>query len=60
MVNKLVFEASPAYILLCLTAGLLYAILLYNTRNPWSRKTSLFLGILRFILVFTLAFRYVS
>ncbi|MFC2126332.1 VWA domain-containing protein [Bacteroidota bacterium] len=56
MINKLVFEVSPAYILLCVIAGLLYAVLLYNRRNPWTKKISMFLGILRFILVFVLAF----
>jgi len=56
MINKLAFEASPAYILLCILAGLIYAFLLYNRKNPWSKRISVFLGTLRFILVFVLAF----
>ena len=56
MDHKIIFETSPWFILLCLLAGLFYAVLLYKRKNPWTLRESILLGIVRFITVSVLAF----
>jgi len=54
--QRLLFEYSPAFILLCLVLGLLYAYLLYRGKQSWSKRTSQVLFVFRTILVSFLAF----
>ncbi len=56
MDHKIIFETSPWFVLLCLLAGLFYAILLYKRKNPWTLRESILLGLVRFITVSVLAF----
>lgn len=54
--QRLLFEHSPYYILLCLAAGAGYAYLLYKASYSWSKRTNQFLSALRAVVVFFLAF----
>jgi len=54
--NRLIFESSPAFVLLCLLLGLGYAFLLYRTKYTWSKRTNQTLFVLRAIGVGLLAF----
>lgn len=56
MEKRILFETSPWFILLCLLAGLGYAVLLYNRKNPWTRPKSYLLATGRFITVSALTF----
>jgi hypothetical protein len=56
MDHKILFETSPWFILLCILAGLFYAVLLYKKKNPWTKKESLILGSIRFFAVSALTF----
>ncbi len=49
---EIIFENSPWFILLCVVAGLVYAVLLYQKKSPWGRNLNLLLGSVRFVLVF--------
>lgn len=48
---EILFDSSPWYIALCLVAGAVYAILLYQKKGPWSPTVNRFLAALRFVLV---------
>ena len=54
--QRIIFESSPAYILLCLAVGVGYALLLYRTNHPWPVTINRVLFGLRAILAFLLAF----
>ena len=54
--QRLLFEHSPYYILLCLAAGAGYAYVLYQASHSWSKRTNQFLFSLRAVVVFLLAF----
>jgi len=53
--QRLLFEYSPAYILLCVLLGLGYAYVLYKSKYHWSKRTNQFLFGLRTLLVTLLA-----
>jgi len=56
--QRVIFESSPAYILLCVILALGFAFLLYRTDHPWSKTWNrlLFAGraVLSFFLMFLL------
>src|SRR5258706_6444567 len=54
--TRLLFEYSPAFILVCLALGIGYAWLLYRSKATWGRRANQFLFALRALLVFFLAF----
>jgi hypothetical protein len=54
--KQIIFESSSAFILLCAAAGVGYAVLLYRSKNPWSKALNRALFALRAIVVFVLAF----
>jgi hypothetical protein len=54
--QRLIFEQSPFYILLCLAAGLGYAYILYNAHYTWSKRTNQILFGARTVVVFLIAF----
>src|SRR6266850_2979562 len=54
--TRLLFEYSPAFILVCLALGIGYAWLLYRTKATWGRRANQFLFVLRAVVVFLLAF----
>ncbi|MDV3310785.1 MAG: hypothetical protein LOY03_18425 [Cyclobacteriaceae bacterium] len=54
--QRIIFESSPAYILLCLAVGVGYALLLYRTTHPWPVTVNRVLFGLRAVLAFLLAF----
>lgn len=54
--QRLLFEYSPALILVCIAIGILYAYLLYNAKGSWGRQTNRILSAFRAILVSSLAF----
>jgi len=54
--KQLQFETAPAFIILCLLAGIAYAFLLYKTKSPWSKTINWLLFAARSILVFILSF----
>jgi len=56
MNNKILFEISPWFILLCLATGVIYAFLLYKQKNPWSNSFNIFLSSIRFISVSIISF----
>ena len=56
MDNRILFEFSPWFVLLCILAGLVYSFLLYNQKNPWGRIPSILLSGIRFLTVFLIAF----
>ena len=53
--QRLLFEQSPYFILLCLVAGIGYAYILYRASYTWSKRTNQILFALRAIVVFFLA-----
>jgi len=54
--QRLIFEYSPYYILICLAVGAGYAYLLYNSHYTWSKRTNQALFTIRWIIVFFIAF----
>ena len=54
--QRLIFEYSPYYILICLAVGAGYAYLLYNSHYTWSKRTNQVLFTIRWIIVFFIAF----
>lgn len=54
--QRLLFESSPAFILVCLAAGLAYGYVLYRAKHPWSTRVNRFLFVLRSALASLLAF----
>ena len=54
--QRLIFEHSPYYILICLAVGAGYAYLLYNSHYTWSKRTNQILFAIRWVVVFFIAF----
>lgn len=54
--QRLLFEHSPYFILLCIAAGVGYALILYRSKYTWSKRTNQILFALRAIVVSFLAF----
>ncbi len=53
--QRLLFESSPAFSIVCIAAGLGYAYLLYQAKHPWSKRINQVLFTLRAVLVTLLA-----
>lgn len=54
--QRLIFESSPVFILICIAVGLGYAFLLYRAKHPWSKRTNQILFVVRGIVVSLLSF----
>src|SRR4051812_12009469 len=54
--QRLVFEYSPAFIILCVALGVGYAWLLYTTKHTWTRSTNRILFFVRTLAVALAAF----
>ncbi len=54
--QRLLFEQSPYFILLCIAAGVGYAYILYTGNHTWSKRTNQILFTLRAVVVSFLAF----
>jgi nitrate reductase gamma subunit len=54
--QRLLFEHSPYFILLCIATGVGYAFILYRSNYTWSKRTNQILSALRVIVVSFLAF----
>jgi len=54
--QRLVFESSPAFVLLCILLGLGYAFLLYRGKHPWSKRTNQLLFVVRTVVISLLSF----
>lgn len=54
--QRLIFQYSPLYFLLCLALGVGYAFLLYSSRYTWSKSLNRFLFAFRAVLVTALMF----
>lgn len=53
--QRLLFESSPGFIIVCIAAGLGYGYLLYTVKHPWNKPTNQLLFALRVVLVTFLA-----
>lgn len=53
--QRLLFESSPAFIIICVAAGLGYGYLLYKAKHPWNKLTNQSLFVFRAALVTFLA-----
>jgi len=56
MNQQLILESSPAFVILCVLAGLGYGYLLYTRKHPWSKNLNRLFFLLRSAMVFLLAF----
>ncbi len=56
MNQRILFEYSPAFILLCIALGIAYAWILYRAKHTWGHRTNQILFVLRAIVVSLLAF----
>ncbi|GHN00292.1 hypothetical protein WSM22_17810 [Cytophagales bacterium WSM2-2] len=54
--KQLIFESSPAFVLVSVLVGLGYATLLYRSKHPWSININRLLFGLRFMVVALLSF----
>jgi hypothetical protein len=54
--QNIIFESSPAYIIVCIVLALGFAFLLYKTKHPWSKTWNRILFGARAVLAFLLAF----
>ncbi len=54
--QRLIFESSPAFILLCIAIGIGYAWVLYRTKHTWGRTTNRILFFVRALAVALAAF----
>lgn len=54
--QRLVFEYSPAFIILCIALGLGYAWILYRMKSPWNQTTNRILFATRTLTVALIAF----
>lgn len=54
--QRLIFEYSPAFIILCVAIGIGYAWLLYKTKHTWTKTTNRILFFVRALAVATAAF----
>lgn len=53
--QRLIFEYSPAFILLCILIGAAYAFVLYQSKYHWSKRVNQLLFVLRALLVTLIA-----
>ncbi len=53
---KIITQASPWYILICLLVGAAYAVFLYQKKAPWNRSVNKALAGVRFLLISILCF----
>ena len=53
--QRIIFETSEGFILVCLLTGIGYALLLYSKKHPWSKRINQLLFGLRAVLAFFLA-----
>src|SRR5687767_7328991 len=58
--QRLIFEYSPAFILLCLAAGIGYAWVLYTSKHSWGKGVNNILFFVRALCVSLLAFMLVG
>ena len=54
--QNIIFESSPAYIILCILVAIGFAFLLYKAKHPWSKLWNRILFAVRAGLAFLLAF----
>jgi len=54
--QRLIFESSPAFIILCIAIGIGYAWLLYRTKHTWGQNTNRILFVVRALAVAVAAF----
>lgn len=54
--QRLIFESSPAFIILCLALGVGYAWILYRNKNTWGQTTNRILFFVRALAVALAAF----
>ncbi|HMJ69638.1 MAG TPA: hypothetical protein VK508_12105 [Cyclobacteriaceae bacterium] len=54
--QRLIFESSPAFIIVCLALGLGYAWLLYRTKHTWGQGVNRILFVIRALAVALAAF----
>src|ERR1041385_6230713 len=54
--QRLIFESSPAFIILCIALGIGYAWLLYRTKHTWGQTTNRILFFVRALAVSLAAF----
>src|SRR5688572_5434745 len=54
--QNLIFESSPAYLLVCILVALGFAFLLYKGKHPWSKLWNRILFGVRTVLAFLLTF----
>ncbi len=54
--QNIIFESSPAYIIVCAIVAVGFAFLLYKAKHPWSKKWNRVLFGTRAVLAFLLAF----
>jgi hypothetical protein len=54
--QRLIFESSPAFILLCVAIGIGYAWILYRTKHTWGKTTNRILFVVRALAVALAAF----
>src|SRR5687768_13491586 len=54
--QNIIFESSPAYLMLCFLVAIGFAFLLYKRKHPWSKKWNRILFGVRAMLAFLLAF----
>lgn len=54
--QRIILEASPAYLLICILVAAGYALLLYRAKHPWPVPMNRVLFALRALLAFILAF----
>lgn len=54
--QRLIFESSPAFIILCIAIGIGYAWLLYKTKHTWGKTTNRILFFIRALAVAIAAF----
>jgi hypothetical protein len=54
--QNIIFESSPAYIIVCIIVAVGFAFLLYKSKHPWSKRWNRILFGVRAVLAFVLAF----
>ncbi len=52
--SRIIFESSPLYLFLCIAFSGAVALLLYKSKNPWSKNINRLLLAFRFVLLFLL------
>ena len=54
--QNIIFESSPAYIIVCIILAIGFAVLLYKSKHPWSKTWNRILFGARAVLAFLLSF----